>query len=156
MFKKIKLLFLLAVWILFINFLFAENVNSEQMYCTMEYDPVCWKNWKTYSNECVANTEWTEVNYKWECESKEYISLTKKQQKSINKFLSWFYLNLDKKYKYSVEKVQYLNKIVDKIDIIEKKLDNAEDNKNTTTAKAIINYFKDALIEKIDSLDIRI
>lgn len=55
-----------------------ENNNLEEggtgemgwnmVMCTMQYDPVCWIDWKTYSNSCVAKQQNNvEIAYKWEC-----------------------------------------------------------------------------------------
>lgn len=48
-------------------FSFAAN----DVMCTMQYDPVCGKDGKTYSNACVASSQnWVEVDHKWECTDK--------------------------------------------------------------------------------------
>ncbi len=45
--------------------------NEDQKICTMEYSPVCWVNWKTYSNSCKA---WNvEIKHKWACKKEEQI-----------------------------------------------------------------------------------
>ena len=37
-------------------------------FCTMIYDPVCWNDWKTYWNDCVAcQSETVESYTQWEC-----------------------------------------------------------------------------------------
>ena len=41
--------------------------------CTMQYDPVCGNDWKTYWNDCVAcQSETVESYTQWECESSAF------------------------------------------------------------------------------------
>lgn len=81
--KHIKKIVVFIIALIFILFLFIyrsynlkklENNNlslswtSQEMICNDTYEPVCWKDWKTYSNECIA-TKINEVliDHKWEC-----------------------------------------------------------------------------------------
>ena len=42
--------------------------------CTMIYAPVCWNDWKTYWNDCVACQSDTVESYtQWECESSAFV-----------------------------------------------------------------------------------
>jgi len=46
----------------------------EQIMCTMDYNPVCWKlNWveKTFSNKCMLNSSNATYLYSWECKKIE-------------------------------------------------------------------------------------
>jgi len=46
-----------------------SSSSDEQTICTMEYNPVCWTNWVTYGNKCMA---WkNKIAYTWECKNVE-------------------------------------------------------------------------------------
>jgi hypothetical protein len=42
-------------------------VIEEPIMCTMDYNPVCWKDWVTYWNKCSAWKK--EIAYEWECKT---------------------------------------------------------------------------------------
>ncbi len=44
-----------------------QIIEESKKFCTMEYDPVCGIDDKTYSNECVASVSNVAVKYKGEC-----------------------------------------------------------------------------------------
>lgn len=66
-----------------------QNLNLEKeeniQMCTMQYAPVCWIDWKTYSNSCFASIENVEILYNQECDSKVNTFYYKKLQKNEEK-----------------------------------------------------------------------
>ncbi len=46
-----------------------EKDNPENVACTMQYDPVCWVDWVTYWNNCMAQNK--KIAYAWECKKIE-------------------------------------------------------------------------------------
>lgn len=58
--------------------------------CVDEYDPVCWVDNKTHSNECVATKiDNVQVQYKWQCKDKETIEDITTISDSSTWFDSW-------------------------------------------------------------------
>lgn len=47
--------------------------EEEPRMCTMEYAPMCWVDWVTYGNKCMAGKK--EIAYAWECDT--YINTAK-------------------------------------------------------------------------------
>lgn len=51
------------IFILIFSFFTLNLVNAEE-YCTREYNPVIWSDWKIYSNPCLARNAWVYVESK--------------------------------------------------------------------------------------------
>lgn len=68
--KTTKIL-LIVLMSLFVSWTYAVNLSDSEddaIMCTMQYDPVCWVDWKTYWNSCVATAQnKVQIAYKWEC-----------------------------------------------------------------------------------------
>ena len=54
----------------------CESYEGLLVECSSEYEPVCWKNNKTYDNSCMACYIWRQKYYtEWECWKSQKISI---------------------------------------------------------------------------------
>lgn len=111
------------------------SVEDEMMACTMDYNPVCGRNWVTYWNACSA---WkNEIAYKWECadyiNQKYYSRLKIVYTKSFKKAL----------YKYNNSQ---LWTAVDRIDYKVNAIKNQDISKEEKVSKITLYNFLQNLI----------
>lgn len=75
-----KKIIIWTFWLLALSsFVFASD---DMVMCTMDYNPVCWVDWKTYGNACWAWAAKVEIAYKWEC-NVDNVSLVDEKTKNI-------------------------------------------------------------------------
>ena len=123
--------------------------------CPMVYNPVCWVDWKNYSNKCVALYQHhVQIAYKGKCKvntikKKKY--LNSKNIKVINKMLEnkLFKKIENKPIQYQVKRLTTINK---KIDILLNKL-KEKHWKKIDLVKENLEYIKERITEKLPKID---
>jgi hypothetical protein len=65
--KLLSVLVLITILVVSCNAPPEGDTPSEEVICTANYDPVCGKDGKTYSNSCFASGANVEVDYVGEC-----------------------------------------------------------------------------------------
>lgn len=63
----------------------STELNNDNRICTMQYEPVCWADWQTYGNACMAD-----FNYVHPGQCSEFVNLISYQnyQEFDNRFTS--------------------------------------------------------------------
>lgn len=128
----------------------ADNItntiltNSENLVCTMQYEPVCWLNWHTYWNSCMA---WNnEVIYNGECDSYTDNNLYLRLE-------NFYFLSFKSKLShYSVVDLTYLMWKMDSI-IDATKVSNMS-NKEQKTRITVYRFVKNIIPETINTKNI--
>ncbi len=128
-----------------------ETTSSDIVACTMEYAPVCWVDWKTYWNKCMA-VSWAkvEIDYNWECITKKELSENDKN------FYNTIKNRLDSKYQERVIKV--VEKYQEKIENLTKTQQERINKKminllEQNISKLLLQYPQDtALPEKVNNV----
>ena len=112
--------------------------------CTMEYAPVCWKTkegeYKTFSNKCMLKASHAYYKYTWECKDDNNKHEDKKEIKEefkhnnpyaskissslrnkSDKVIAWFISRLDKANLSNEVKAEKIDKIIERLNTLEKK-----------------------------------
>lgn len=122
-----------SLWAEFISEWTCEaKIEDEPMMCTMDYTPVCGKNWVTYWNKCMAWKQ--EISYTWEC-------VSQKNQEKLTNQLDKIIYNLENKNPTKV--VPILENAVKNVDKITANQKMSE--KKLNIFRFIKNYLQDYL-----------
>ena len=112
--KKIYGLFFVLVSFLLISSVYWNN----DIFCTQEYEPVCWekqKVLKTYPNKCYLQAANAKFMYNWKCETRKYKKLTKSMELKIDKLVNKFIIKLNKTNLTAEKKLEKIEKIIERI-----------------------------------------